>query len=81
MDISPKEICKLAPNKVDYLIPGGEMINEFLEEGPEAKVCSQMWVASLVTSALCPGTNVGSVSYTHLHISAERGEEWRPAAG
>ena len=59
MEFSPDKICKLAPNKVDYLIPGGEMINEFLEEGPEAKVCSQMWVASLVTSALCPGTTVG----------------------
>lgn len=59
MEFSPGKICKLAPNKVDYLIPGGEMINEFLEEGPEAKVCSQMWVASLVTSALCPGTTVG----------------------
>ena len=59
MEFSPDKICKLAPNKVDYLIPGGEMINAFLGEGPEAKVCSQMWVASLVTSALCPGTTVG----------------------
>lgn len=59
MEFSPDKICKLAPNKVDYLIPGGEMINEFLGEGPEAKVCSQMWVASQVTSALCPGTTVG----------------------
>ncbi|HJC00411.1 MAG TPA: class I mannose-6-phosphate isomerase [Candidatus Flavonifractor merdavium] len=59
MEFSPDKICKLAPNKVDYLIPGGEMINEFLGDGPEAPVCSQMWVASLVTSALRPGTTVG----------------------
>lgn len=59
MDVSPNQMFKLAPNKVDYLIPGGEMINEFLGEGPGAKVCSQMWIASLVTSALCPGTTTG----------------------
>lgn len=52
MDLSPNQMLRLAPNKVDYLIPGGEMINEFLGEGPGARVCSQMWIASLVTSAL-----------------------------
>lgn len=52
MNLSPNQILRLAPNKVDYLIPGGEMINEFLGEGPGARVCSQMWIASLVTSAL-----------------------------
>ena len=30
MDLSPNQMLRLAPNKVDYLIPGGEMINEFL---------------------------------------------------
>lgn len=59
MECSPNQICKLAPNKVDYLIPGGEMINAFLGDGPDAPVCSQLWVASLVTSALRPGTTVG----------------------
>ena len=34
MDLSPNQMLRLAPNKVDYLIPGGEMINEFLGEGP-----------------------------------------------
>ena len=34
MNLSPNQILRLAPNKVDYLIPGGEMINEFLGEGP-----------------------------------------------
>ena len=41
MDLSPNQMLRLAPNKVDYLIPGGEMINEFLGEGPGARVCSQ----------------------------------------
>ena len=59
MKLTPDHIYQLESNKVDYLIPGGEMINEFLGEGPEAKVCSQLWGASLVTSALCPGTTVG----------------------
>ncbi|MFR4201491.1 MAG: hypothetical protein ACLT09_10700 [Flavonifractor plautii] len=59
MDLSPNQMLRLAPNKVDYLIPGGEMINEFLGEGPGARVCSQMWIASLVTSALQPGTATG----------------------
>ena len=59
MNLSPNQILRLAPNKVDYLIPGGEMINEFLGEGPGARVCSQMWIASLVTSALQPGTATG----------------------
>ena len=59
MDLSPNQMLRLAPNKVDYLIPGGEMINEFLGEGPGARVCSQMWMASLVTSALQPGTATG----------------------
>ena len=54
MDLSPNQMLRLAPNKVDYLIPGGEMINEFLGEGPGARVCSQMWIASLVTSASSP---------------------------
>ena len=26
MDLSPNQMLRLAPNKVDYLIPGGEMI-------------------------------------------------------
>ena len=30
MRVSPEQILRMAPNKVDYLIPGGEMINEFL---------------------------------------------------
>ena len=30
MQVSPKQILRMEPNKVDYLIPGGEMINEFL---------------------------------------------------
>ena len=30
MQVSPKQILRMAPNKVDDLIPGGEMINEFL---------------------------------------------------
>ena len=38
MDLSPNQMLRLAPNKVDYLIPGGEMINEFLGEGPGARV-------------------------------------------
>ena len=59
MDLSPNQMLRLAPNKVDYLIPRGEMINEFLGEGPGARVCSQMWIASLVTSALQPGTATG----------------------
>ena len=59
MQVSPKQILRMAPNKVDYLIPGGEMINEFLGDGPGEKVCSQLWLASLVTSALAPGTTTG----------------------
>ena len=59
MQVSPKQILRMAPNKVDYLIPGGEMINEFLGDGPGAQVCSQLWLASLVTSALAPGTTTG----------------------
>ena len=85
MDVSPKQIFKLAPNKVDYLIPGGEMINEFLGEGPEAPVCSQMWVASLVTSALRPGTTVGlsRIAGTHRFLRdclAEDPAAWLGAA-
>ena len=53
MQVSPKQILRMEPNKVDYLIPGGEMINEFLGDGPGLQVCSQLWLASLVTSA-CP---------------------------
>ena len=34
MDLSPNQMLRLAPNKVDYLIPGGEMINEFSGGGP-----------------------------------------------
>ncbi|MFQ7854272.1 MAG: hypothetical protein ACLRIS_03140 [Flavonifractor plautii] len=34
------------------------MINEFLGRG-RGRVCSQMWIASLVTSALQPGTATG----------------------
>ena len=59
MRVSPEQMLRMAPNKVDYLIPGGEMINEFLGDGPGARVCSQLWLASLVTSALAPGTTTG----------------------
>ena len=59
MQVSPKQILRMEPNKVDYLIPGGEMINEFLGDGPGSQVCSQLWLASLVTSALAPGTTTG----------------------
>ena len=54
-----QRVVRLEPNLVDYLIPGGEMINDFLGRGEGEKACSQMWVASLVTSALCPGTTTG----------------------
>ena len=27
MDLSPNQMLRLAPNKVDYLIPGGEMLS------------------------------------------------------
>ena len=54
-----QRVIRLEPNLVDYLIPGGEMINDFLGRGEGEKACSQMWVASLVTSALCPGTTTG----------------------
>ena len=81
MSLSPGEILKLAPNKVDYLIPGGEMINEFLGVGPGARVCSQMWIASLVTSALEPGSTTGlsRVAGTERFLRdclAERPADW-----
>lgn len=52
-------IVFLQPNKVDYLLPGGEKINRFLGEDGNAKQSSQLWVASLVTSSLEPGSQTG----------------------
>lgn len=46
---------RLAPNRVNYLLPGGEMIDEFLGLARGAVPgASQMWVASTVQSTL-PG--------------------------
>ena len=46
---------RLAPNRVNYLLPGGEMIDEFLGlRRGAAPGASQMWVASTVQSTL-PG--------------------------
>ena len=46
---------RLAANRVNYLLPGGEMIDEFLGlPRGSAPGASQMWLASTVQSTL-PG--------------------------
>ena len=43
----------LRPNKVSYLIPGGEMINGFLGLAKKQEpIASQLWIASVVQSVL-----------------------------
>lgn len=44
---------RLAPNRVSYLLPGGELIDRFLGQAPGSHPgASQMWVASVVQSTL-----------------------------
>lgn len=45
----------LETNKIAYLIPGGKLINRFLREPETETLYSQMWVASVVQSALWGG--------------------------
>lgn len=66
-------IVPLRANKVDYLLPGGERIRRFLGEGPDASLSSQLWVASLVTSALEPGSQVG---LSRLRESGQLLRDW-----
>ena len=42
----------LETNKIAYLIPGGKLINRFLGEPETETLYSQMWIASVVQSAL-----------------------------
>lgn len=44
---------RLAPNRVEYLLPGGELIDRFLGDEPGSHPgASQLWVASVVQCAL-----------------------------
>lgn len=45
---------RFQPNKIPYLIPGGELIDGFLGEGDENPTASQLWIASTVACGLDP---------------------------
>ena len=55
---------RLLPNRVNYLLPGGELIDRFLGDKPGSHPgASQLWVASVVQSTL--QNAAGSLSRIH----------------
>ncbi len=55
---------RLLPNRVSYLIPGGAMIDSFLGLKPgSCPGASQMWIASVVQSALSNAPDTRSYLY------------------
>lgn len=61
---------RLLPNRVNYLLPGGELIDRFLGDEPSSHPgASQLWVASVVQSTL---ENAAS-SLSHIHPEDGKG--------
>lgn len=50
-DISKKP-WRLKTNKIQYLIKGGELLKRFFGYEDEGNLCSQVWIASTVTSSV-----------------------------